>query len=89
MSRNIIYRDNRFILVTGLDHMLGTFVQLFDNNMVNETPDGEGLVVDWSQGFKYEKNLTGIPNNEFEDAITLCNNYIKNELNDEEEFPLR
>jgi hypothetical protein len=49
--------------------MLGVFLQLFDKEMVSETPEGEGLVFDWSQGFGIETNFTGIPNSETPDKI--------------------
>jgi len=61
MSRKTFYQDNRFHLVAGVDHVLGNFLQLFDQDMINETPEGEGLVLDWSQFFNMETNLTGIP----------------------------
>lgn len=62
MSRKTDYQDSRLTLVSGVDHMLGDFIQLFDKDMENETPEGEGLVFDWSQGFGIEVNLTGTPN---------------------------
>ena len=60
MSRVTILQDKRFHLVTGDDHALGKFIQLFDKEMEAETPEGEGLVVDWSEFFGMETNLTGI-----------------------------
>lgn len=60
VSRNTLYKDNRFHLVTGEDHAIGSFVQLFDNEMINETPEGEGLVLDWDQMFGMETNYTGV-----------------------------
>lgn len=75
MSRKTIYRDARFELVTGVDHMLGNFLQLFDQEMVNETPEGEGLVLDWSVKFKMERNYTGIPGN---DALRIAIDYLRN-----------
>jgi hypothetical protein len=32
--------------------------------MENETPEGEGLVLDWSINSGFEINLTGIPNSQ-------------------------
>jgi hypothetical protein len=63
MSRQIVYNDSRLSVVQGVDHALGQFWQVFDKNMVNETPEGEGLVLDWSELFGFETNLTGYPNN--------------------------
>ena len=60
MSRRTIHRDERFHLVEGEDHVLGAFIQLFDNEMINETPEGEGLVLDWSKMFGMERNYTGV-----------------------------
>lgn len=63
MSRITLFSNDRFSMVGGEDHVLGRFVQLFDKKMVNETPEGEGLVLDWSEGFGLEINYTGISNN--------------------------
>jgi hypothetical protein len=60
MSRKTIYHDERFSLVGGQDHALGVFLQLFDKEMEDETPEGEGLVLDWSELFGIEINFTGI-----------------------------
>jgi hypothetical protein len=74
MSRNTLYHDARFTLVGGKDHMLGNFIQLFDKQMEAETPEGEGLVLDWSQGFGMEINLTGHPSTE--DPMGIALDYI-------------
>ena len=60
MSRNTLHRDKRFHLVEGEDHVLGSFIQLFDKDMQDETPEGEGLVLDWSKMFGMERNYTGV-----------------------------
>ena len=62
MSRETLHQDNRLTVITGIDHALGTFFQIFDKDLENETPDGEGIVLDWSELFGFETNLTGIPN---------------------------
>jgi hypothetical protein len=74
MSRKTIYRDERFHLVEGEDHAVGDFIQLFDKEMLDETPEGEGLVVDWSEIFGMETNFTGIPGI---DALEICIKYLK------------
>jgi hypothetical protein len=61
MSRNTLYEDKRLLLVGGEDHMLGKFLQLFDRELVDETPEGEGLVMDWSELFGLERNYTEYP----------------------------
>ena len=60
MSRNTVYQDDKISVVTGNDHMLGDFVQVFDKDLETETPEGEGLVLDWSDKFGFEVNCTGI-----------------------------
>jgi len=60
MSRKTLHQDERFHLVEGDDHVLGAFIQLFDKEMETETPEGEGLVLDWSKMFGYERNYTGV-----------------------------
>ena len=61
MSRRTIYKDNRLTVVHGIDHVLGEFYQIFDNEMVDETEGGEGLILDWSKQFGFEVNFTGQP----------------------------
>ncbi len=39
--------------------MLECFIQLYDNDMVNETIEGEGLIVNYSELFGFEVNFTG------------------------------
>ena len=75
MSRKTIYQDQRLVLVTGHDHMLGDFIQLYDNDLISETPEGEGLIFDWSQGFGVEINYTGI-NLELK-PLDICLKYIE------------
>ena len=60
MSRITLHQDKRFHLVSGEDHMLGSFLQLYDKDMESESPNGEGLILDWSQVFGFEVNLTGV-----------------------------
>lgn len=62
MSRITTYKDKRLTIVEGQDNILGAFLQLFDNELQNETPEGEGLVLDYSRLLGFERNLTGIPN---------------------------
>ena len=59
MSRKTIYQDDRLTLISGVDHMLGDFLQLYDKNLANETLEGEGLILNWSQQWGIEINLTG------------------------------
>ena len=61
MSRRTIFQDDRLTLIGGQDHAIGQFLQLFDREMEKETPDGEGIIFEWSQAFGVETNLTGLP----------------------------
>lgn len=71
MSRKTIHIDERFHLVEGFDHAVGAFIQLFDKQMESETPEGEGLVLDWSSLFGMERNYTGVLGiNALDTAIT-------------------
>lgn len=74
MSRETYYQDQRLSLVGGHDHMLGDFLQLYDYDMQTITPEGEGLIFDWSQGFGTDINLTGI-SLELK-PVEICNKYI-------------
>jgi len=76
MSRITLHRDKRFHLVAGEDHALGSFIQLFDQDMVNETPEGEGLVVDWSQVFGFEVNYSGLKGI---NALDICIKYLEDQ----------
>jgi len=75
MSRITFYQDGRLTAVKGQDHMLGSFLQLFDKELEHETPEGEGLVLDWSEGFGLETNLTGEPG--VLPPMLIITNYIK------------
>jgi hypothetical protein len=61
MSRLTIYKDDRITVITGVDHAIGKFFQIFDKEMENETPEGEGVVYEWSELFGVETNYTGFP----------------------------
>lgn len=74
MSRKTLYRDERFHLVEGFDHAVGAFIQLFDKEMESETPEGEGLVLDWDQMFGFETNYTGAHGI---NALDMALNYIE------------
>jgi hypothetical protein len=86
MSRKTVYKDSRLTVVTGTDHALGLFYQLFDKEMENETPEGEGLVLDWSQFFGFEANYTGIPNSE--GLIGIIEKYVTENGDSETNFNL-
>ena len=62
--------------------MLGDFLQLYDNELQNETPEGEGLIFDWSQGFGTEANYTGISINTGKKPIEIIREYIKENKGD-------
>lgn len=79
MSRYTNYQDERFIVVSGQDHVLGAFIQLYDNEV--ETPDGEGIVLDWSEGFGVSINLTGIPTqNNLVNVKNTVQEYLKEHI---------
>lgn len=76
MSRFTSYRDDRLTVVSGDDHLLGRFIQLYDNEV--ETPEGEGIVLDWSEGFGITINFTGIPTSNSEiDVKHTVEEYLK------------
>ena len=83
MSRIVFYRDDRITVVTGVDHMLGLFFQLYDKTMQNETSEGEGIILDWSKNFGYDTNLTGIPNSD--NVLDVINEYIASTLMNEDD----
>lgn len=85
MSRTTIYRDSKLEVIQGNDCIIGTFYQLFDRDMAYETPEGEGLVFDWSQYFGTETNYTGTPKTDSseEDAKRIICKYLM-EFGDEE-----
>lgn len=83
MSRKVLYRNNRLTVTAGVDHMLGKFIQVFDNTLIDETPEGEGLVFDWSQVLGIERNLTGIPNTN--PPLDIVREYLIQDLIDNNE----
>lgn len=58
-----MYEDSRLTVVYGIDDFFGKFYQIFDKELQDETPEGEGLVLDYSEFIGYGINLTGISNN--------------------------
>jgi len=64
MSRKTIEINDQYSFVKGHDHMLGKFYQLYDKASVDETPEGEGLIFEWSEKFGYETNHTEVQTKE-------------------------
>lgn len=80
MSRIVLHNGKRFTIVIGADHVLKSFIQLYDKTKENETPEGEGLIFDWSVAFGVEVNKTNI-NLELSRGTILYNikKYIKSQ----------
>jgi hypothetical protein len=76
MSRITLHQDKRFHLVTGEDHALGSFLQLFDKEWESESPNGEGLILDWSELFGIEINLTGYNGYNGDNAQDIAKKYL-------------
>lgn len=76
MSRKTIYHDSRLTLVSGEDHLLGSFLQLFDKKLEDKTAEGEGLIYEWSQRFGTETNFTGIGYDTDQKPMEICQEYI-------------
>lgn len=74
MSRHVIYENDRILLTEGEDVISGRFVMMFDHDLESETPDGTGLVMDWSEVSGYKINYTGYPNTMT--PKTIAHNYI-------------
>lgn len=75
MSRITKYRDEKLEVIVGDDHMLGKFIQLYDKEV--ETPEGEGLILDWSERFGMNVNFTGIPSvNNMLEVINMVDAYV-------------
>lgn len=75
VSRITTYKDSRLTIVEGHDSILGVFLQLFDNELTDETPEGEGLVLDFSRLLGFEINRTGIPNDN--GLVEIVQGYLK------------
>lgn len=75
MSRITKYRDEKLQVVVGDDHMLGKFIQLYDKDV--DTPEGEGLILDWSERLGMSINYTGIPSvNNMLEVYNIVSEYI-------------
>ena len=81
MSRILYYHDERLNVYHGDDIALGKFFQIFDNEFICDSAEGEGLVLDWSE-YGYEINYTGIP--EKDNVKELVDEYIKEHTIDPE-----
>jgi len=76
MSRIILHNGKRFTVVAGIDHVLKSFVQLYD-----KTPEGEGLIFDWSVTFGNEINKT---NNDLNKHKGTVFDFIKSYIQSQE-----
>lgn len=59
MSRKLLYKDNRLVVEGGIDPSVGNFIQIFDNNFIEESDEGEGPVFDYDDMFGTSINYTG------------------------------
>jgi len=76
MSRYTNFQNDKLTVVSGVDHILGKFIQLYDKDV--ETPDGEGIVLDWSEGFGVSINFTGSPvKNRENEVMRSVEDYLK------------
>jgi hypothetical protein len=83
MSRITKYKDDKLEFVVGDDHVLGAFIQLYDKEV--DTPEGEGIVLDWSERFGMNTNYTGIPSvNNMLEVLEMVNDYIKERIEDKQ-----
>lgn len=80
--RETLYHDDRYTIIYGRDHAIGEFYQIYDKSMVNRTPEGEGIIFEWSEKFGIETNRTTIdhksPNNPIKFIAKFINDYIIN-----------
>lgn len=79
MSRIVLHKGNRFTVVVGADHVLKAFTQVYDNNLIDQTPEGEGLVFDWSVALGLEVNRINIDMNKPKPVLQLIESYIRSE----------
>jgi hypothetical protein len=80
MSRIILHNGNRFTVVAGIDHVLKSFVQVYDKTKENKTPEGEGLIFDWSVALGLEINKTNIDINNYKGTVfDLIKKYIQSQ----------
>lgn len=78
MSRTVFYRDQKISVIIGFDYVLGEFAQIYDKEFQDETPEGEGLVFDWSYELGITTNYTGLHNTESTTAIQdIIQQYIQ------------
>jgi len=77
MSRQTVYEDERLKVYKGSDPMVGDFIQVFDQVMIDETLDGTGLVLNISKVNGVTVNLTGLCVSDFDlDYNQLVSDYI-------------
>ena len=80
MSRIILYDNNNLQVVTGFDPMVGNFYQLFDKDLSYDTPDGEGLILEWSMANGLSVNYTDMKHSD--NIQKIITNYMNNKFED-------
>jgi hypothetical protein len=75
MSRIVLHNGKRFTVIIGVDYILKSFAQLYDKYEKNNTPEGEGLVYDWSVAFGTEVNKINLKNTN-NSVLTQIRNYV-------------
>lgn len=80
MSRITVYQDTEVEVVVGTDHVVGRFIQIYDSTLRGVTPEGEGLIYDWSETFGVQTNMTGIPSSTPPEI--LMNEYLSEHIRD-------
>jgi hypothetical protein len=58
MSRSLKKINDRYSIITGVDHVLGSFIQIVDQEFIGHEKDfgGEGYVFDWDVLFGTTKS---------------------------------
>lgn len=76
MSRISFYRNETKEVVIGEYHILGTFIQVYDKEV--ETPEGEGLVLDFDTTNGLNINYTGMSpkSQSFNDIVSIVIDYV-------------
>lgn len=74
MKDSILFKNSRFTILNDNDDLVGEYYVLSENEF--ETPDGEGVVFDWSDNFGYGTNYTGLNPNDFINPLSLILQYI-------------
>lgn len=62
MKKKVIFENGQITVTVRVHPILGQIIQLIDESMIDRTPEGNGVMLDWDERYGVNINHTGISN---------------------------